>query len=158
MKFERIYKNIIGLSCPIFGLQWNAQPIEIDEAKNIILFLENKRVLFNPASMEDIAHCSQSVIQIRSELTRVLQKLSSDSNLAKSVKNMRRACQGFSDKLGHPQFSQFERPVQVSMLERELFKLREKCGVSIAEIAVAYGIDVDDGLAGIIPFNNTESI
>ncbi len=43
------------------------------------------------------------------------------------------------------------------MLERELFKFREKCGVSVAEIAVAYGLDVDDGLASIIPFNNAEN-
>ena len=44
-----------------------------------------------------------------------------------------------------------------AMLERELFKLREKCGVSVAEIAVAYGLDVDDGLASTIPFNNAEN-
>lgn len=157
MKFERIFKNITGLSCPIFGLQWNAPVIEADEAKKIILFLEDKRVLFNPANMEDARHCAQSVIQIRTELTKLLQTLQSDSNLAKSIKSMRRACQGFSDKLGHPRFLQFERPVQVSMLERELFKLREKCGISVAEMAVAYGLDIDDGLASIIPFNNAEN-
>lgn len=157
MKFERIYKNITGLSCPIFGIQWNAPIIEADEAKHIILFLEDKRVLFNPADMEDANHCAQSVIQIRNELTNALQNLPSSSILARSIKSIRRACQEFSDKLGHPKFSQFECPVQVSMLERELFKLREKCGVSIAKIAVSYGIDIDDGLAGIIPFNNAEN-
>lgn len=157
MKFERIYKNITGLSCPLFGVQWNAPAVEADEAKNIILFLEDKRVLFNPANMEDSSHCAQSVIQIRNELTRVLQTLPSNSNLAKSMKCMRRACQGFSDKLGHPKFSQFELPVQASLLERELFKLRAKCGVSVAEMAVAYGVDIDDGLASIIPFNNAEN-
>lgn len=100
MKFERIYKNITGLSCPIFGIQWNAPKIEADEAKNIVLFLEDKRVLFNPANMEDADHCAQSVIEIRAELTKGLQALPSDSNLAKSLKRMRKACQEFSDKLG----------------------------------------------------------
>lgn len=47
LKFERIYKNITGLSCPIFGIQWNAPIIEADEARSIILLLEDKRVLFN---------------------------------------------------------------------------------------------------------------
>lgn len=154
MKFERIYKNITGLSCPIFGIQWNAPPIEADVAKNIVLFLEDKRVLFNPADMEDAGHCAQSVSEIRSELTKGLQVLPSHSNLAKSLRRMRKSCQDFSNKLGNPNFSQFDLPVQTSILERELFKLREKCGVSIAEIAVAYGLDVDDGLASIIPFNN----
>jgi hypothetical protein len=158
LKFERIYKNITGLSCPIFGVQWNAPTIEADEAKNIVLYLEDKRVLFNPVNMEGAGYCAQSVIDIRSELTKGLQALPSDSNLAKSLKRMRKACQDFSDKLGHPKFSKFDFPVQTSMLERELFKLREKCGVSVAEIAVAYGLDVDDGLASIIPFNNAENI
>ena len=157
MKFERIFKNITGLSCPIFGIQWNAPAIEADEAKNIFLFLEDKRVLFNPINMEGTGHCAQSVIGIRAELTKRLQVLPSDSNLAKSLKRMRKACQEFSDKLGHPKFLEFDAPVQKSMLERELFKLREKCGVSVAEIAVAYGLDVDDGLASIIPFNNAEN-
>lgn len=70
---------------------------------------------------------------------------------------MRKACQEFSNKLGHPKLSKFDTPVQISILERELFKLREKSGVSVAEIAVAYGLDVDDGLASIIPFNNAEN-
>jgi len=154
LKFERIYKNITGLSCPIFGIQWNAPTIEADEAKNIIIFLEDKRVLFNPSNMEDSSHCSQSVIEIRSELTKSLQALPSSSNLAKALKRMKSACQDFNNKLGHPMYSTFDQPVQNSILERELFKLREKCGVSVAEIAVSYGLDVDDGLASIIPFNN----
>ncbi|PKQ73769.1 hypothetical protein CJP16_18360 [Aeromonas sobria] len=154
MKFERIYKNITGLSCPIFGIQWNAPAIESDEAKNIVIFLEDKRVLFNPTNMEDAGHCIQSVIAIRAELTKALQTLPSNSNLSKSLKRMRKACQVFSNKLGHPMFPQFDQPVQTSMLERELFKLREKCGLSVAEIVIAYGLDVEDGLASIIPFNN----
>ena len=112
MKFERIYKNITGLSCPIFGIQWNAPTIEADEAKNIVLFLEDKRVLFNPANMEDAGHCAQSVIDIRSELTKALQALPSDSNLAKSLKRMRKSCQEFSNKLGHPKFDYIDQSYQ----------------------------------------------
>lgn len=154
MKFERIYKNITGLSCPIFGIQWNAPIIESDEAKKIVIFLEDKRVLFNPVDMEGASHCTQSVINIRSELTKALQGLSSDSNLAKQLRQMRKACQEFSDSVGSPQFILLDHPVQISILERALFKLRQKFGTSVAEIAVAYGLDVDDGLASVIPFNN----
>tara|TARA_B100001059_G_C17828917_1_gene583301 strand:+ start:405 stop:881 length:477 start_codon:yes stop_codon:yes gene_type:complete len=157
LKFDRIYKNITGLSCPIFGIQWTAPAIESDEAKNVILFLEDKRVLFNPSNMEDPKHCALSVIEIRTELTRHLQTLPSDSNLASALKRMRKACQAFSNNLGHPKFSSFDPVVQTSILERELFKLREKFGVAVAEVAVAYGLDVEDGLASIIPFNNAEN-
>lgn len=158
MKFERIYKNITGLSCPIFGIQWNAPIIEADEAQKIVTFLEDKRVLFNPVSMESASHCAQSVINIRSELTKALQNLPSDSNLAKQLKQLRKACQEFSDKLGVPQLILLDHPVQISMLERALFKLRQTCGLSVAEIAVAYGLDVEDGLASIIPFNNPSNL
>ncbi len=104
--------------------------------------------------MESASHCTQSVISIRSELTKILQGLSSDSYLAKQLRKMRKARQEFGDSVGSPQFILFDHPVQISMLERALFKLRKKCGTSVAEIAVAYGLDVDDGLASIIPFNN----
>lgn len=154
MRFEKIYKNITGLSCPIFGIQWTAPIIESDEAKKTIIFLEDKRVLFNQVTMENANHCTQSVIGIRLELTKTLQLLPDGSNLSKSLKRMRRACHEFNNKLDHPNFLQFEHPIQISILERELFKLRDKFGLSVAEIAVAYGLDVDDGLASTIPFNN----
>ncbi|WP_129245523.1 DUF6650 family protein [Achromobacter veterisilvae] len=158
MKFERIYKNITGLGCPIFGIQWNAPTIEADEAQKIVTLLEDKRVLFNPIAMEGVSHCAQSVINIRSELTKALQNLPSDSNLAKQLRQLRKACQEFSGKLEAHQLILLDQPVQVSMLERALFKLRQKCGLSLAEIAVSYGLNVDDGLASIIPFNNPSNI
>lgn len=157
MKFERIYKNITGLSCPIFGIQWNAPAIESDEGKNVILFLEDKRVLFNPSHMEDAEHCALSVIELRSELTKHLQALPNGSNLASALKQMRKACQAFSNRIGHPKFSSFDSAVQTSFLKRELTKLRENFGLPVANVAVAYGLDVDDGLASIIPFNNAEN-
>lgn len=107
--------------------------------------------------MEDANHCAQSVIEIRSELTKVIQALKCSSNLAKALKRMRIASQEFSNKLGHPKYHQFDLPVQVSILERELFKLRVKFGISVAEMAVSYGLDVDDGLASIMPFNNASN-
>ncbi|MCR4274320.1 hypothetical protein, partial [Escherichia coli] len=57
-----------------------------------------------------------------------------------------------------PNFIQLDHPVQISILKRALFKLRQKCGNSLAEIAVTYGLDVDDELAIIIPFNNPSNI
>lgn len=118
--------------------------------------LEDKRVLFNPTDMEDAGHCSQSVICIRSTSTKELQKLSTNSILLKKII---KACQEFNNRLGHTNFTTFEKPIQNSILEREPFKLREKCGASVAQISFAYDVDVDvdDGLASIIPFNNVQN-
>lgn len=155
MKFEKIYKNITGISCPIFGIQWNPPIIEVHEAEKVVIFLEDKRVLFNSIEMENVEYCARSVIEIRKELTRALQALPSDSNLSKQLKRMRRACQEFNDALCHPNFSHLDYPIQKSIFERAIFKLRGKFGLAVAEVVNAYGLDVDDGLASIIPFNNT---
>lgn len=153
MKFEKIWKSITGISTPIFGLQWTPPVIESDEAKSLINYLENKRVLYNPVSMEDANHCTLSVIQIRDELTDMIRNLSGPSRLAQSLKSMRQACANFCDNVGHPDFKNYETPIQRSILERELVKLRYKCGLSLAKISIGYGIDVDDNLAAIMPFN-----
>lgn len=100
-------------------------------------------------------HCTQSIIEIRTELTKFLQPLPEKSNLKEQLKLMRKACQDFNDTVGYPKFSQLDLPIQKSILERALFKLREKFGSSVAEVAIAYGLDVDDGLAVILYFNNT---
>lgn len=158
MKFESIYKNITGLSCPVFGIQWNPPVIENIEAKRIVVFLENKRVLFNPSHIEDAQQCLNSVIEIRTFISDVLPPLSPNSPINKSMRRMRKSCLYFCDFVGHKKFSSFDHPVRISLLERELFKLRKCFGLSLAELAVAYGLEVEDGLASIIPFNNSNNI
>ncbi|EOB3604668.1 TPA: hypothetical protein I7680_21645 [Vibrio vulnificus] len=153
MRFDRILKNITGLSCPLFGIQWNAPTDEVKLAEGIITFLEDKRVLFNPIDMEDANHCVMSVGEIRTEVTRTIQTAGANAPLAKSLRRIRSACHAFQNEIGSSQFSQLDIPVQKSILERELFKLRDKVGLSLAEVSAAHGLDVKDALATIIPFN-----
>lgn len=53
MKFDKILSSITGFSVPIFGIQWTAPIQDVTIAEDLILFLEDKRVLFNPVSMEN---------------------------------------------------------------------------------------------------------
>nr|TKK08864.1 hypothetical protein SrhCFBP13529_01205 [Stenotrophomonas rhizophila] len=66
---------------------------------------------------------------------------------------MRRACRKFCDIVGSPRFDAFPFPVKKSILSRELTRLRKVFGLAIAEVSTAYGLDVEDELATIIPFN-----
>lgn len=155
MKHAKIVRHITGFSTPIFGLQWNPPTLDISIAQDVITFLEDKRVLYNPIEMEDANHCVQSVQMIRQELTNSMKKLSKvDSPLGKQLRKMREAAKKFTDSIGNHAFPRFDKVIQTSILERELFKLRDKFGICIAEIAGAYGLDVEDDLAVIIPFNN----
>jgi hypothetical protein len=155
MKHKYILKHITGISIPIFGIQWTPPTFDKDVAQDVITFLEDKRVLFNPTHMEDSGHCVTSVQNIRQELTIFLQSLGDkNSPLGKKIKAMRLAARHFIDKVGGQGFPRFDKVIQTSILERELFKLREKYGKHLAEIAISYGHDVEDDLATIIPFNN----
>lgn len=154
MKFKNILKHITGLSVPGFGIQWSPPKYESDIAEQLLLELEDKRVLYNPISMEDANHCVFSVNNIRENLTNAAKTLDRNSPVSKTVKKLRSACRQFCNIVGHHKFLTFESAIQNSILERELFKLRDRFGKGIAEISVAYGIDVEDDLASIIPFNN----
>ena len=57
------------------------------------------------------------------------------------------------DRVGHPDFDSYDRPVQRSILRRELNHMRDKFGKALAEIAVSYEVNVNDDLASIIPFD-----
>ncbi|MFS1896605.1 DUF6650 family protein [Vibrio cyclitrophicus] len=128
-----------GLSCPIFGIQWTAPVDEVKLAEQFVIFLEDKRVLFNPSHMEDSGHCVSSVNCIRDEITSTLQQVNSKSPLSKSLRRMRSASLVFQNAISPNSFSTLEQPIQNSILERELFKLREKVGLSLGEITVLMG-------------------
>ena len=69
MKFKQIIKRLNGISTPVFGVSWNPSQTDKDQAKEIINFLEDRRVLYNPSDMEMPDHCVQSVLEIRRFLT-----------------------------------------------------------------------------------------
>lgn len=68
MQYKDILKHITGISCPLFGIQWNPPVYSSDIAREIVLFLENKRVLFSLPQNEVINLCILSANEIRTEL------------------------------------------------------------------------------------------
>ncbi|TQQ11462.1 DUF6650 family protein [Vibrio cholerae] len=153
MKAKSILKNITGISCPIFGIQWNAPVDEINLATTFVKDLGDHRVLFNPVHMERSDSCVNSVDIIRQLISEALAEAKDKSPLSKALKRMRRACHAFQNEVASPHYQAVETPVRNSILERELSNLRLKFGESLAEISVSYDIDIEDELASIIPFN-----
>jgi hypothetical protein len=153
MKFKEIMSRITGLSCPIFGVSWNPKETERSIAKKIIVFLEAKRVLYIPSEMEVPYHCNLSVIEIRNFLTSELAKIEQESNLYNYVSAMRKACNKFlskcSDKngdiLGHGScWTSW-------IFTGALGEMRGTFGIMIAQIATAYGLNIEDDLSSILP-------
>lgn len=161
MKFEEIVKSITGISCPVFGISWNPPKSEIQIAKEIIIFLEPRRVLYVPSEMEVPEHCVSSVIEIRNFFTNQMININQKSELYRYVSAMRLSCNKFLNKCdlkrkdvinyggnwGHWASWYFA---------SALGEMRGVFGVMILQIASAYGLNVEDDLSSIMPNYETK--
>ena len=154
MHFKEILSLLTGVSVPIFGIQWKPITAEVKVARDLLRELEDKRVLYRPYDMEGGHYCIHSVVDMRQTLTSSLQQVDSNSHLYKQLQKIRRACREFCDVVGSPKYDSAAFPVQESLLARELSRLRNTVGAAVGAVALAYGLDVKDELASIIPFNN----
>jgi hypothetical protein len=118
--------------------------------------------------MEAEIFVEQSVQQIRSELTKVLQTIGEDAHAAESLRGMRSACQhylnksdGFKDgPYWHhrpPRHFHHPRDGEDDDFVLALGELRGVFGLCIEQIASSYSIEVHGELAGLLPGINTES-
>lgn len=156
MRPSEVAKRITGFSTPFGGVSWIAPEAEVTVVRRIIRYLEDRRVLFNPSELEDPGHCVESVVDIRGFLTTELGQLP-DGELAARLAAMRAACRKFLDGLRYPD----GRPLRLRMgfgggFEEWVFvtalgELRGVIGVLIAELAVAYAVEVESDLASILP-------
>lgn len=143
MKFRQVVRRLTGLGTLIGGVQWEYRKGDAGIAHDVISFLEDRRVLYNPDDLEMVPHCIGSVLDIRRFLTQELAELDPKSELAESLKAMRASCRKFLDEAGmHSYFPAFA---------VHLGELRGVFGIHIAQIAAKYHVDVEDQLAVILP-------
>jgi hypothetical protein len=106
-------------------------------------FLEDRRALYNDYDCEIDHRVAQSVLEIRREFTEALKRLPEASPAAPALRAMRAASREYLDRSHHV-------PHRFGFMV-ELGRLRTLFGLQIAYLAIEYGIDVEDELAGIIP-------
>lgn len=155
MRFKEILSHLTGISCPVFGISWN--PTESDRiiARRIIIFLEPRRVLYSAYHYETVHPCIISVTEIKNYLTSELQQIDEHSKLNSYVRSMRNACNKFLSRC--PNDERFHHcACKEGNIDNWIFlsaigELRGVFGVMIGQIAKAYGLDIEDELAQIIP-------
>lgn len=156
LSFNDIKERLTGISCPIFGISWNPPESDRTIARRLIRFLEDRRVLYNPSELEMPDHCLKSVIQIREFITKEMGNTNEDSKLFGYMKAMRIACRRFSDRT-HSKDGRFFEEARWNgnysswVFGSALGELRGVFGTMVAQTAAAYGIDIEDDLASIIP-------
>ena len=166
MKFSEITSRVTGLSCPIFGVQWNPTEAECAIAQRVVRFLEDRRVLYRPFNSETPEYCIQSVIQIREMLTKEIGNLSAGNHLLGTLKALRAGCRKFMDDHdGGPRgrgrhvrpFDHFDRfDIGSQTFFTALGELRATFGIHVARLAAEHGLDVEDDLAAMFPASDNE--
>jgi len=148
-------QNSLVLPHLFLGVSWEPSETERTTAASVINFLEDKRVLYNPTELERPNHCISSIIEIRDFLTKRMDGLNEKSELMKNLRVMRSACRKFLDtaqsfhrSLDGPR-SSYDSWVFYSALG----EMRGVFGFCLSQIVLSFGLDIEKGLASILPVN-----
>jgi len=156
LKFSELTTRLTGFSTPVFGMSWTPPVNECNVAKRLVVFLEDRRVLFADYCMEYGPWVDQSVLEIRKELTELLSACPESQTLGGAIRAMRAACRKFLDTSNTAARGRFH------FLEPErwqaLGELRAVIGLHLARLCLAYGIDLEPQLASILPAQDNEEL
>jgi hypothetical protein len=153
--FKNIVKSLTGISTPVFGVSWNPPETDRDIVRQLIIFLEDHRALYNPYDMETPHWVIDSVLEIRKKLTETLARTDSGSDIASHLRAMRAACRKFMDETEHERH-QYYHYFDFGEIFAALGEMRAVFGIHIAQLCVKYGIDVEDSLSTILPIEDDE--
>lgn len=155
MHWREILSRLSGFSTPVFGVSFQPVQAERTFARQLLTFLEDRRVLFQPLAMEALRECVRSVLDIRGFLTQTLLELDkeqlSSSALAQNLKGMRAACRDFLDCVRVPDDYDFRRWQEGANFSRALGELRAAFGLRLGLLAVQNGLDVGGDLEQLLP-------
>lgn len=148
-------RRITGISVPFGGVSWaDPGPSEADVVRRFLIFLEDRRVLYNPFQIEVEHEVERSIDQIREECTKVLQSLSSTAAACEPIRVIRAACRRFQDER-HEEFPHFGGNWQRLHGQPGFFlalgAFRALDGHQVALLAGRHNIDIEGDLASILP-------
>ncbi|MBN2285194.1 MAG: hypothetical protein JXI43_02005 [Tissierellales bacterium] len=150
LKGKQLAKRLTGISTPIGGISWTPPIDERDVAKQLLVFLEDRRALYMPYDMEFGPYVMDSIIEIRQRLTQDLERISRSSVLGESISAMRASCRKFlTDTQNDPKHRHHWR--LESRIWQALGELRAICGLHIARIACAYDLEIEQQILPILP-------
>jgi len=148
-------RRITGISTPFGGFQWaDSGPSDTEIVRKFVLFLENRRVLYNAMDLEVVSQVEGSIHQIRAECTKALQVLPPQAFAAVPIRAIREAGRRFHNDQNED-FRFFDdrwhhRDGSPGFFTA-LGAFRAAVGQQVALLAAHYDIDIEGDLAAVLP-------
>ena len=152
MKFKDLIRRITGVGVPIFSIQWDPPPDEKRIAGRVLDTLANRRIFYVAYHLENEHACLDSANDLRDQLKQHLDESPLESIVYQHTKILQAAARKLVTEL--EELIRISPPQQVmaSRFYDTLHDFRSKAGHSVACLAAAYGLDVEDELATIVPY------
>lgn len=146
--------RITGVSAFGFGADWEKTEGDRDVARQVVTFLEDRRVLFGDRHLEDEIYCVRSALETRAKLTELITAAKPGKNLEAALRQMRAHFRRFVELAG-PEARNYRDswrgPSEASPFGLALGELRSGVGIQLAMILGAYPMEIESGLARILP-------
>lgn len=160
-QISRKLPRLTGFSLPFGGVQWENRKTQETVAAELMVRLEDRRVLFNPSEAESPHHCVQSVLGIRQILTDALVQVDTESVLAVQLRSMGAIFRKFLDRIDS---TNEDVPREMAMhghwrawqFQDALGQMRGAIGVHIAAMSENFKLSVDANLQSIMPIEPYE--
>jgi hypothetical protein len=148
-------RRITGISVPFGGITWSDPgPSDAQRIREFILFLEDRRVLYNAHDLEVVSQVERSIHEIREQCTKTLQVLPQKAFAIIPVRSIRDACRRFhNDQNEEFRFFGGGRDYRSASpgFFTALGMFRAIVGQQVAHLAAHYDIDVEGDLAAVLP-------
>ena len=97
--------KLTGVSTPIGGISWAESLTAKQRFKNLLFFLESKRILTNPTEMEIKEHCIQSVLEIKSVIVETTKDVDFPGKDMGILRSLITACNQYLDSVNNLKLS-----------------------------------------------------
>ena len=148
-------RRITGIATPFGGISWaDPGPTDAEKVRKFIIFLEDRRVLYNAMYLEHVPDAEFSIREIRKQCSETLQILSPEAFASAPVRAIREGGRRFDDDQNE-RFRFFDRrrdtPHGGAGFFTALGAFRATVGQQVALLSAYYDIDVEGDLAAVLP-------
>ncbi|GLI95744.1 DUF6650 family protein [Methylocystis echinoides] len=154
-RFKGTKVKLKGMSLLGIGASFDVSNSDRDTVRGLLTFLEDRRALYSDFHLEAPEQVNQSVHDIRKKCTEALTSISEHSDAQETIRAIRAACRNFLEQhqgnFKNLAPSQFGGSTNHAGFFTALGVLRANIGAQVAALAIDYDIEIEPGLAAILP-------